>query len=143
MAQTDLITWPLDSSVSFRRVGIDAESPERVWSLLCSGGRPGPHVFSSREVAHNRTLPDAAAGFCACFCTKEALFKALNRSYNYLECELFLNPAAEEQELHLSPALQRECGIGASLAKVVFPGTGECLAAVFLSEKHHAVLPSP
>ena len=56
--------------------GIDAERIER-FEKLASGGRVWRHVYSPRETGHLAAQPLAAHAFCAAFCAKEAVCKAL------------------------------------------------------------------
>ena len=108
--------------------GIDAERTERFTKLL-QQERPWPLVFTPREVVHACALPDPAEAFCAAFCCKEALFKALPRPFNFTDCELLFDPARPDQTPHLAPSLCREFAVSHASVHVLRPAPGE-LAAV-------------
>ena len=108
--------------------GIDAERVQR-FSKLPGRERPWPLVFTPREVAHARSLPEPAEALCAAFCCKEALFKALPRPFNFTDCELLFDPVRPDQAPRLSPALCRELAVSHASVHVLRPAPGE-LAAV-------------
>lgn len=117
-----------------RGAGVDAERVER-FAELAHGPRPWPLVFSAREAAHLMSLPDPAWGFCAAFCCKEALCKALGEPYPFPACEVLARPGQEEQELRVDPELRERHGIGAVVARVLVDhraDRGELVAAVCL-----------
>ncbi len=90
--------------------GVDAERIARFRKLAVQAD-PMPIVFSKAEVSHNRTLPDPAVGFCASFCCKEALYKAVDTPFNFSDCEFSYHPADDDHVLTLSPNLQEKIGI--------------------------------
>jgi len=92
-----------------------------------------PLVFTRAEVDHARTLPFPARALCACFCAKEAVFKAIAGPYNFTDCELFLS-ADDTAELRLSPALTAEHGVGSATVEIldVEEADGAVMAVVVL-----------
>ncbi len=76
--------------------GVDGETISRFSSHVAQPA-PLPMVFSPQEVEHIKKLADPEIGFCAAFCCKEAVFKALGKPIDFVECELFYNP---EQSIH-------------------------------------------
>jgi phosphopantetheinyl transferase (holo-ACP synthase) len=91
-----------------------------------------PLVFSQNEVEHIHNLPEPAKGFCASFCCKEAFFKAIAHPIDYRTCQLFYNPAHQEQQIILSsikelPLLLKECR-----TFVKQPSDDELIALIYL-----------
>ncbi len=111
-------------------VGIDAERVER-FGKLGAGAVPWRHVYSPREAAHLASLPEAALAFCAVFCIKEAVCKALGERYRFPECECLLAPGSPVQRLELSPGLAQRHGLGGGWSRLheEYPAVrGECVA---------------
>ena len=126
-----MLTWHCRSASRLLACGVDAERIERFEEL---SGRelPWPMVFSPGEASHNRGLPDPAEGFCAAFCCKEAVFKAIEQPFRFTDCELLLDPGRPDQALRLSPGLCGRLGIAASSARILHPRRGELAAVVYL-----------
>jgi len=118
-----------------RGIGLDAEQVTR-FDKLADGSRPPWRlVYSAREAAHLAAQPQAARAFCAAFCCKEALCKALGGSYAFPEFECLYRPGASEQEFVLAPGLQRRHGIEQMRVKIdeQFLGErGEFVVEVYL-----------
>jgi len=96
---------------------VDCEEIARFAPMLAAEAHPMPLVFTRAEVDRARALPAPARALCACFCAKEAVFKALRTPYNFTDCELLLG-AEDTAELRLTPALAAEHGIGSSTIDV-------------------------
>jgi phosphopantetheinyl transferase (holo-ACP synthase) len=113
--------------------GIDAECVDRFTRWLHGGRAPSPILFSQGEIDHCGGLDDAsAAGLCASFCCKEAVYKALRRPFNGPECELFWQPAVQRYTVALSERLHHEFGLTRALAWVALKKSGECLVRAYL-----------
>jgi phosphopantetheine--protein transferase-like protein len=97
--------------------GVDCEAVARFAPMLAADDHPMPLVFTGAEVDHARRAPCPARALCACFCAKEALFKALGGPYEFTDCELFLR-AGDAAELRLAPALVSEHGIASATVEV-------------------------
>jgi phosphopantetheine--protein transferase-like protein len=113
--------------------GVDCEAIARFEPMLAADELPMPPVFTRAEVEHARTRPSPARALCACFCAKEAAFKALNAPYNFTDCELFL-VSDDTAELRLAPALAAEHGIGSATVEIrdVPMANGVVMALVIL-----------
>jgi len=85
-------------------VGIDAERIER-FAKLAAGAPRWRHVYSQAEADHLASLDRAQLRFCAAFCCKEAVLKALGERYPFTECECGFQPGSFEPAIVLSPAL--------------------------------------
>ncbi len=81
--------------------GVDGESISRFLSYVGQSA-PLPLVFSSREVEYINSLVEPACGFCAAFCCKEAVYKAISQPMNFIECEFLYHPEKEVQQPILS-----------------------------------------
>ena len=93
-----------------RGIGLDAEQVTR-FEKLAAGDKPWRHVYSAREAAHLAAQPQAAQAFCAAFCCKEALCKALGEFYSFPEFECLYRAGAPEQEFVLAAGLKERHGI--------------------------------
>ncbi len=83
-----MLTFSFNSSHSLIGCGVDGESVTRFTSLV-NVPQPFPFVFSQEETEYIQGLADPAEGFCAAFCCKEAVFKALGKPFNYTDCQFF------------------------------------------------------
>lgn len=111
--------------------GIDAERVDRFRDCCGPGGDPWELLFTQREVDHNRQLENPALGFCASFCSKEAMLKALGVPIDYRQCELLLYPDVEMQNIRLAPEFSDEHEIEGAVARVMQSGeSSECVVAV-------------
>jgi len=97
--------------------GVDCEAVARFAPMLANDDHPMPLAFTRAEVDRARRSPSPARTLCACFCAKEALFKALGAPYNFTDCELILD-ADDGAELRLAPSLTAEHGIGSATIKI-------------------------
>jgi phosphopantetheinyl transferase (holo-ACP synthase) len=115
-------------------VGVDAERIER-FEKFAAGAPPWRYVYSPAEAAHLASLPRAAEAFCAAFCCKEALCKALGERYPFPECECRFSPGALEPQILLAPGFLECRGPAAARVRMhgpQFDGRGECLVEVHL-----------
>jgi phosphopantetheinyl transferase (holo-ACP synthase) len=115
-------------------VGVDAEP---VWRFekLASDERFRHRICSPREAEHLASQERPALAFCASFCCKEALCKALGEAYAFPECECFHRPGASELELVLSPSLRERHGLAGARAgfhERFLGERGECVVEVHL-----------
>ncbi len=122
--------WTFNLTGPLIGVGIDAESSGR-FSGFGPNDHPLPLVFSEREALHCDGLPDAARGYCASFCAKEAFFKAVRVPMDPRACRLLWDPASEVQELELDPALAAETGVISAWARVSW-ADDECVVEVLV-----------
>jgi phosphopantetheinyl transferase (holo-ACP synthase) len=110
---------------------LDAERIDRFQECCGPEGEPWSRLFTEREVKHNQKLEDPAFGFCASFCIKEAVLKAVGVPIDYQQCELLLCPDEELQNIHLAPEFSDEHGIDGAVARVMQSGESrECVVAV-------------
>lgn len=129
------LTWTYSSSHPLLGCGVDAERIDRFSVLSANDDHPMPFVFSAREVAHHRRLETPARGFCASFCCKEALRKALPEAYHFPECELLADDYNDWQDVRLSPQLRNTFHIDHARARIVEIDYGdfrECLVTVYV-----------
>lgn len=89
--QSKTVHFKSDSNTPLIGCGIDVETIDR-FSSYTGQDNPLPMVFTTNEINHIHTLSDHAAGFCASFSCKEAVYKALGQPINFIECELFYTP---------------------------------------------------
>jgi phosphopantetheinyl transferase (holo-ACP synthase) len=123
-------TWTSESVLRLIGCGVDAERPAR-FEKLGVATKPWHLVYSDREVSHVRGLPDQALGYCAAFCRKEAVVKALEGSFPFSECEVFYQPDGTAT-LCLSQRLAQEWGVRASEVRLSRPTDEELVAVVYL-----------
>jgi phosphopantetheinyl transferase (holo-ACP synthase) len=127
-----LSTWSCDPDGPILGCGLDAERVERFRELGEPGGSPWALLFTDREAAHNLALTDPAAGFCASFCAKEAMVKAVGVPIDYRDCELLFSPPGGVYRIDLSPEFLEEHGISGAVARIMYRGdVRECVAAVW------------
>lgn len=126
-----MIRWSMSGGERLAACGLDAERVAR-FAKLVGLEQPWPMIFSRREAAHAAGLPRPEEAFCASFCCKEALLKALETTYPFPECELLYQPQREEQALTLSPDLRRRFGIAEVRVRFLAPREGELAAVVYL-----------
>jgi phosphopantetheinyl transferase (holo-ACP synthase) len=126
-------------------VGVDAERVER-FAKLAAGGSRWRHVFSLGEAEHLSSLPHPALAYCAAFCCKEAVLKALGERYPFTECECRFAPGSLEPAIALSPALLGRYGLAAAHARFHggFPTErGECVLEVHVFRGSADAPPGP
>jgi phosphopantetheinyl transferase (holo-ACP synthase) len=95
----------------FAGVGVDAEEVRR-FEKLAVGAARWRLVFTPREAEHLAAQPRPAVAFCAAFCCKEAVCKALGERYPFVECECRFAPGGRVAEVELAPALRERHGVG-------------------------------
>ena len=96
-------TWRFDSDGPLTGCGVDMESATRFSGLAATDESVMPFVFSARELDHARRQPAPNRALCISFTCKEALRKALDRPYNFTECETF--PVADKETVAWEGAL--------------------------------------
>lgn len=125
------MTWSFDAPGRLAAAGVDAETVERFERLAIDEESWG-WVFSRDERSHNRRLPSPSEGFCASFCTKEAVLKAVRFPYDLTECELFYRPGETEHPVRLAPTFRTRHGVDHATAHVIRGETGELIVAAYL-----------
>jgi phosphopantetheinyl transferase (holo-ACP synthase) len=85
-------------------IGLDAEQVSR-FEKFAAGASPWRFVYSPREADHLATQPQVARAFCAAFCCKEALCKALGEAYAFPQFECLYRAGVLEQEFVLAEDL--------------------------------------
>lgn len=123
-------TWTFETGRRLIGCGVDAERPAR-FEKLVGEKTPWHLVYSEREVAHVRGLPNQALGFCAAFCCKEAVVKAVEDSFPFSECEVFYEPDGTAN-LSLSSRFSQEWGVQAADVRISRPTDEEVVAVVYL-----------
>jgi phosphopantetheinyl transferase (holo-ACP synthase) len=126
-----LSTWTFDSSLTLVGCGVDAEQIHR-FDKFSEGKKPWPFVYSVREIAHHRSLPLPSRGYCASFCCKEAVLKALQQSFHFPDCELFYDPGKAVQSLRFPESFLRQHGLTGGEARIDSPAAEEMRAVVYL-----------
>jgi phosphopantetheinyl transferase (holo-ACP synthase) len=112
--------------------GIDSERIGRFERWASSGAGFMPFVFTKKERSRCARLDHPAAGLCAAFCVKEALFKALGRPYNFTDCEFLLGRGKAKSSFSVSRRLAREFRGFLPVAKILRPVSGHITAVVYL-----------
>jgi phosphopantetheinyl transferase (holo-ACP synthase) len=131
MATTSL-TWTSDSCRRLLSCGIDSERVARFRRMARDRSRFMPFVFTSRERSRCRRLPDPAAGLCAAFCVKEALYKALGSPYNFTDCEFLPGRDSTKGFFAVSPRFAADYPGVMPCVKILAPVKGHCTAIVYL-----------
>lgn len=101
------LTWCFNSGLCLLGCGVDSEKIQRFSRILKDEFPQFPLVFSKKEIQYILDSSDPAKTMCACFCLKEAVFKALKEPYNFNKCELFPDLDKKFNDFHLPPSL---CG---------------------------------
>ena len=130
MATTSL-TWTFSSCCRLVSCGVDAERVGRFGRWAIAGAGFMPFVFTKKERSHCRGLDHPAAGLCAAFCVKEALYKALGRPYNFTDCEFLLGRGKAKSSFSVSRRLAREFRGILPVAKILRPVSGHITAVVY------------
>ncbi len=91
-----------------------------------------PFVFTRKERSRCRRLSDPAAGLCAAFCVKEALYKAIGRPYNFTDCEFLPGRGRASGSLAVSRRLALDLRGAVPVAKILRPVQGHVTAVVYL-----------
>lgn len=78
-----LSTQSFSSDMQLKGCGVDIENIDRFnnWAE-----EPPPFIYSPKEIELLPTFTDKLVYLCSVFCIKEALFKALQKPYNFNEC---------------------------------------------------------
>jgi phosphopantetheinyl transferase (holo-ACP synthase) len=114
-------------------IGLDAEQVAR-FDKLAAGVTPWRFVYSEGEARHLAAQPHAARAFCAAFCCKEALCKALGEAYSFPQLECRYVAGARTPQLVVGPQL-RERGVRelrVSVDERFLAERGELVAEVYL-----------
>jgi phosphopantetheinyl transferase (holo-ACP synthase) len=115
-------------------VGVDAEEVRR-FEKLAAGAPRWRLVFTPGEAEHLAAQPRPALAFCAAFCCKEAVCKALGERYPFVECECRVADGGRRLEAVPTPGLRERHGIvaiGARLRERYPAERGECVVEVTL-----------
>ncbi len=115
--------------------GIDSDHIARFAKWGTDRKEASPLVFSEKELDYCFTLDNPATGLCASFCSKEALFKALEKPYDYTGCELFWHPSLKEHQLVLDEKLTKKHGIVKLKTDLKITAKGECIIIIYLIGK--------
>lgn len=123
-------TWTSETPLPLVGCGIDTERPDR-FRKVAAGEAEWPMLFSPEESALLRAQPDPALAFCASFCCKEALLKAVESTYSYTEARLLYRPGAEVQQPELSPGLMQRFGLSGVTMRFLDLREGEVTGVLF------------
>jgi phosphopantetheinyl transferase (holo-ACP synthase) len=112
--------------------GIDSEQVARFekWSRDTSDFLP--FVFTEKERSHCRNMRHPAQGLCAAFCVKEALLKAVHRSYHFADCEFFYDRTRRKSRLFISGKTGAGMKKYYPVVKILSPVPGQITAIVYL-----------
>ncbi|HEY5997766.1 MAG TPA: 4'-phosphopantetheinyl transferase superfamily protein [bacterium] len=115
-------------------VGVDAEDVRR-FAKIAAGAPRWRLVFTEREAEHLAAQPRPALAFCAAFCAKEAVCKALGERYPFVECECRFPGGGRSLEVIAAPALLESrgiAGIRVHLREHYPDERGECVVEAYL-----------
>jgi phosphopantetheinyl transferase (holo-ACP synthase) len=129
---TTSLTWTFDSRLALVSCGIDSELVARFRKWEKTGKNLLPFVYTPKERDHCLGLKDPAAGLCAAFCVKEALYKALERPYNFTDCEFLYAGTPQNSRFELSGKIAPGIRSGHACAKLIRPVKGQLTAIVYL-----------
>ncbi|OHD59171.1 MAG: hypothetical protein A2096_12420 [Spirochaetes bacterium GWF1_41_5] len=124
-----------DSSCKIVACGIDTESISRFLPFCRQSINPMPMVYSSYEYRLSLHHKNPAVFLCAAFCCKEAVFKALQKPYNFNTCVLGEITENKYHQLQVSDPVFKEANIDKIFARL-FLAPGECSVCVLLACKH-------
>ncbi len=124
--------WRVKSEEELIGCGIDSEHIARFAKWGTDREEASPFVFSEKELDYCFTLDDPAIGLCASFCSKEALFKALEKPYDFTSCELFWHPSLKKHQLILDDELRNRQGISKVKTELKITTSRECIIIVYL-----------
>jgi phosphopantetheinyl transferase (holo-ACP synthase) len=122
------------------RCGVDVEETRRFRRFLPSAAPAGADgddslLFHPAEIRAALAGPDPARWLCACFCAKEALFKALGEPFNFNELE-FLPADPPDWRLHGSLAADGLPGRGKGECRISLrQSPEECMVTVVFFNK--------
>ena len=122
--ETTSSTWTFEEDVPLLACGVDSEQIERFRGMDLEGN-PMPLVFTDREVARAAASERPERVLCACYCCKEAVLKALKEPYDFADCELILEGAADRERIGLAEALMARRGISRAVARILPEADGE------------------
>lgn len=129
------LTWIFKSSNDLISCGIDSENIPRFKRMLNVPENPLPLIYTTKESEYNYKLSRPELGFCACFCFKEALYKAIGGDYEYDECELFLDPNRVSQKLVFKRGFLNRYGIKKARGLFYKINGNECTFVLYLLGK--------
>jgi phosphopantetheinyl transferase (holo-ACP synthase) len=127
--------WRIKGDEDLIGCGIDSEHIVRFTKWGTDRKEASPFVFSEKELDYFFTLDDPAIGLCTSFCSKEALFKALEQPFDYTSCELFWHPSLKEHKLILDDKLRNRHCISKVKTELKITTGGECIIVVYLIGK--------
>ena len=120
------------TSATLLGCGIDSEQIERFARLELEGTEPPSLIYSRNEIDHCLNLPDSFIGFCAAFCCKEALFKALKEPYDFTCCELLWVPSQKQFQCNLAEKLSKQYKIKNNRVNVEITSDNDCVVSLYL-----------
>ncbi len=123
-------TWTSETALPLVGCGIDTERPDR-FRRVAAGEAEWPMLFSPGETALLRAQPDPCLAFCASFCCKEALLKAVESTYPYPECRFLYRPDQEIQHPELAPGLMERFGLAGVTIRFLVLREGELTGVLF------------
>ncbi len=127
--------WTFSSSRKIFGCGIDSERVERFGTFRNSEDRPFPFVFAPGEHQRLLLLEDPPNGFCAAFCCKEAVHKAVGAFYDYTQCVLQYEPWRRIAPIQFADEFLETYAISGGIARIQSQSTaGEITVSVVLFE---------
>ncbi len=129
--ETISLTFKSESHHPIIGCGIDCETISRFTKYI-DQPHPLPFIFSRKEVEHIHTLEDKAIGFCAAFCCKEAVFKAIDQPFNFNQCQFFYQPNRKTQPPPLLESIDSFAAVSRCSINIHFPDDIELMAIVHL-----------
>ena len=129
---TTSLTWTFNSRLALVSCGIDSEHVARFYKWEKAGKNILPFVYTPKERTHCRGLADPAKGLCAAFCVKEALCKALERPYDFTDCEFLYAGTLQNSLFALSGKIAPRMRNIQACAKLLMPVKGQVTAIVYL-----------
>ena len=129
---TTSLTWTFNSRLALVSCGIDSEHVARFCKWEKAGKDLLPFIYTSKERAHCMGLADPAIGLCAAFCVKEALCKALERPYDFTDCEFLYDKRPRRSLFSISGKTGAAMGKIHPSVKLLSPVRGQMTAIVYL-----------
>lgn len=125
--------WIFSSKRKIFGCGIDSERIDRFADVEKSGEWSFPFVFSRREYTELQLLSNPRAGFCASFCCKEAVHKAVGEYFNYTQCVLRYQPGRRIAPIEFGKEFIEAYTVSHGIAEIMpLPSVGEITVSVVL-----------
>jgi holo-[acyl-carrier protein] synthase len=95
-------------------LGFDLAGIERIRQILKNNPKITDRLFTDNELAYSKQFSESAPHLAACFCAKEAYFKALGTglaTHRWKDVELLHKPSGEPYLHHLGKPVEGQVSI--------------------------------